>query len=694
MNETPIYRYLRNLNPCISLSERLNHRVIIMISLFLFFALQSGVLNAQTTYFISQTNGDDSNHGSITSPFRTIQAGADAAQPGDTVYVLEGVYRERVAPPRGGTSGSPIVYMAESDKEVYIKGSDVWSPNWNNVSGNVFSATPPDSIFNDDVYTESKNPFKVPVSSTPYGLNGKPEVDRGQSGDPNLVLSIGQVFVDGFLLTQKGYLSEVQSNVNSWHVDMTTGTITIHFPDSYPDQHVVEISTRRRIFAPHLRQLGYIEVHGFIMEHCGNQYPTNFWSEPKWQQAGALGTRSGHHWTIKNNIIRYAHGVGIDFGNEGNRYQDLEVGTNGEAINSGYHLIDSNYITNNGGGGTAAYFPKYVTFTNNVIQHNNNLYFDGYKRWESAGVKMHGPHYSTIANNLIRDNYAGWGLWLDQGSGNDTKVHGNLIIGHEIGFDLEIGTAYPEKLILDNNVLIDNEIGIGSRESGGIISLNNMIINSSDHGLENTVNSSRTGSWTSDYHYHFNNIFIGNNKHIAVEAPDHFKSSDRRFDYNVYDASPSQDKFDILHGTSTSNFSDWQNAWDSYNNGTDYDANATLTSDLSYSFDHSNFELTINAFFDISSLRIRQHDSLSTDYLGAIIPNDTMAIPGPFQNLVQGSNFIDLWGDLMYEIIDSQAQPVPVFPPLDNVLAVVDDAYARGGSYAIPISVQVICKQK
>lgn len=632
------------------------------------------------TYYVSASEGDDHNDGSYVAPFKTIQKGADSAYPGDTIYVLEGVYRERVAPPRGGSSGSPIVYMAEPGKEVYIKGSDLWSPSWSNVSGRVYSAVPPDSIFNDDVYVDHKNPFMIPVSSTPYGLEGRPEYNRGVAGaDAGLVLRIGQVFVDGCLLTQKGYLSDVYNEENSWYVDTTSLTIYIHFPDYRPERHEVEISTRRRIFAPHLRQLGYIEVNGFILEHCGNQYPTNFWSEEENQQAGALGTRSGHHWTIKNNIIRFAHGPGLDFGNEGGQYQDLEVGSNGDAWNSGYHVIDSNYITNNGAGGTAAYFPRNVRFTNNVVQHNNNLHFDGYKRWETAGVKMHGPSKAIISNNLIRDNYSGWGLWLDQGSGNNTRVQGNLIIGHEIGFDLEIGNAYSDKLIFDNNVLINNDIGIGSRESGGVTTLNNIIINSVDYGLENTVDSTRVGGWESDYHHHYNNIFLNNTKHVGVVAPDYYRTADRRFEYNVYDGADSADLFEIYHGTSVTNFSDWKSAWSAYNGGDDwtYDSSSILTDSISYLFNLSTFELTIVANLDFDSLNILQHDSLNIDFFGETIPSDSTAIPGPFQDLVQGSNVFDLWGDLDYEIIDELAQPEPA-----NTIKVCDDAYVRGGTYA------------
>lgn len=59
------------------------------------------------TEFHVASNGEDSNPGTRSAPLRTVQRGADLAQPGDTVTVHEGVYRERVNPPRGGPFEKP-----------------------------------------------------------------------------------------------------------------------------------------------------------------------------------------------------------------------------------------------------------------------------------------------------------------------------------------------------------------------------------------------------------------------------------------------------------------------------------------------------------------------------------------------------------------------------------------------------------
>ncbi len=71
------------------------------------------------------TNGQNSNPGTRTAPLRTIQRAAEVAQPGDLITVHQGIYRERIAPPRGGISDQKrIVYQAAPGEKV---GTDYFS---------------------------------------------------------------------------------------------------------------------------------------------------------------------------------------------------------------------------------------------------------------------------------------------------------------------------------------------------------------------------------------------------------------------------------------------------------------------------------------------------------------------------------------------------------------------------------------
>ncbi len=91
--------------------------------------------------------GKDTNPGTVTAPLRTIQRAADLAQPGDVITVHEGVYRERVSPPRGGDSDSNrITYQAAPGEKVEIKGSEIIK-NWVKVQGDVWKVKILNSFF-------------------------------------------------------------------------------------------------------------------------------------------------------------------------------------------------------------------------------------------------------------------------------------------------------------------------------------------------------------------------------------------------------------------------------------------------------------------------------------------------------------------------------------------------------------------
>ncbi|MCX6972442.1 MAG: carbohydrate-binding protein [Verrucomicrobia bacterium] len=101
---------------------------------------------AGAEYHVS-VSGNDANAGSVASPFKTISKAADLAQPGEVITVHEGVYRERINPPRGGTSDEKrIVYQAAPGEQVVIKGSERIT-DWKQVDETTWTVTLPNSFF-------------------------------------------------------------------------------------------------------------------------------------------------------------------------------------------------------------------------------------------------------------------------------------------------------------------------------------------------------------------------------------------------------------------------------------------------------------------------------------------------------------------------------------------------------------------
>ena len=73
--------------------------------------------------FYVSTTGSDSNSGSSSSPWRTIQRAANTVSAGATVIVSAGTYSERVSLSRSGSSSSPITFQAQGS--VVMKGFSI-----------------------------------------------------------------------------------------------------------------------------------------------------------------------------------------------------------------------------------------------------------------------------------------------------------------------------------------------------------------------------------------------------------------------------------------------------------------------------------------------------------------------------------------------------------------------------------------
>ena len=482
-----------------------------------------------TVYYVCATSGKVGNSGTQEAPLNTIQAAANLAQPGDTILVQPGIYRERVAPPRGGSSTQgPIVYKSAVPQKAIIRGSVPWQPT--TIIKDILSGPLDLSVFTDTSAIDGANGFTVPSTVTPYGREGAPEFARGEKGaNPAINYSLGQVFANDRWLTQCPLRVEMESAENTWWYDASGNILYVHL-DADSWDATIEITNQRRVFAPHIRGLRYITVDGFVIERCSNQYPNKFWNQAQNQQAGMIGTRSGRFWTIQNNVIQFASGIGIDWGNEGGANQDLETGSNGVAQNSTGHIVKNNRISDNGAAGTASFMGKNVTFTGNIVERNNNMLFYGKQRWESAGVKVHCPTGSTFSNNIVRNNYC-HGFWNDQGAGQNSVWKNNLIVANQAsGINYESGTGTTGKVL--NNIFDANEYNITFVTSGGCLVAHNLFLSSKLGDISTTIFNRPTDKWDSLNIEIYYNVFLESPKYMILSAPSAVAS--RYMNYNQF----------------------------------------------------------------------------------------------------------------------------------------------------------------
>lgn len=71
-------------------------------------------------------DGAESNRGTESQPLASIQAAVDRANPGDTVYVNPGEYRENVRIREGGNPGAPLTLTGPADAVLKPKRENEW----------------------------------------------------------------------------------------------------------------------------------------------------------------------------------------------------------------------------------------------------------------------------------------------------------------------------------------------------------------------------------------------------------------------------------------------------------------------------------------------------------------------------------------------------------------------------------------
>lgn len=643
------------------------------------FVLSAGPL--PRTFVVNQKSvrASDRNPGTEAQPFRTISAAAKLAQAGDTVLVRAGVYRERVAPARGGEEGKPITYVAAPGEQVFVKGSEEWHPVWQAVAGHAgvwFGKLDP-AMFGEF------NPFVLDVDTIPDGPNSTtlvPKKVRPVEEGASLPLTRGQLFVDGTPLLQAESQEQVYGVPGSWVVNAAGDGIQVHFP---PDsggrphrEHLVEITARSRIFGSFARGLGYIHVKGFVFEHAANNHPV--------PQVGAVSTRSGHHWVIENNVIRYATTIGLEAGMEwGIGFTDEDAPLPAGYV-PGFHVIRNNHISDNGLCGIAALGHVGVQVIGNTLERNNRLAFS---TWEVGGIKFHFAYYSLIEGNLIRDT-DGFGIWMDN-TWYKCRITRNVIVDNYFaGIFAELGEG---PLLIDNNIVAYTRHGDGiySHDASGFTIAHNLIYSNANYGIWSVVATDRGGRvqglTTSSHQRIFNNLIFENNAG-AISLPFPFeRAHDNLSDANLFAGESSMDSesaallpvfryndskkrvsremiiaafasaLESLPAEKRPNpalwferpdltLEEWRafsgNDRDSLVARIDRDMLGLHTLEMRLNLMRGEKEtVPVEEFWKVRCVPI---EGIDTDFFGNLLPRD-VALPGPFQNVVKGPNRWLLW---------------------------------------------------
>jgi hypothetical protein len=220
------------------------------------------------TYYVDNRNprAADSNPGTKELPFLTINKAAEVLQPGERVVIMTGVYRERIAPRRGGTGPDEMIsYEAAPGANVVVKGSRLVKSGWEPFTGFKLGELGPAGakvkIYQrrlDDLDFQGYNPFgMVNIMQDRVYLRPKPEELR-----PHL-LRRGMVFVDGQRLEQVELYGELSRKDGAFWCEHNGLTIHLRLRgDADPARHEVELVIQEQVFAPVALGLNYIRIKG------------------------------------------------------------------------------------------------------------------------------------------------------------------------------------------------------------------------------------------------------------------------------------------------------------------------------------------------------------------------------------------------------------------------------------------------
>ena len=535
------------------------------------------------------TSGSDSADGSLSNPFRTIQQAAQRAEPGDTVLVRGGTYRETVTPARSGTSSKPITYKPYNGERVTISGADRVT-GWSSHGGSVYKANQGwdlgdgrNQVFVDgrmmiearwpnttlDISRPKKATFdSVSASSSRATIkdsalsqsndywNGATihfEPGEGWVGQTGKVTdsSPGQLTYSYDSMGRKSgpqggdtyYLSgkfKALDSATEWFRD-DGGTLYLWTPESdNPDGHTVEAKRRQDAFV--LDNRSHINLEGFDVFAAGITASNashlrlsnltasylSHWTEQDtgWSQPHDTGIYlDGENNIITDSVVAYSAGHGIVLSGEDNRAENNVI------RDVAYNAGDSAGIRTVGSG--------------HVIT-KNTVYNTG-----RSAMKLSNSTSLKITYNLIHDAMLqttdGGAIYTFGMDGRGTEIAYNKI------YNVKTGGFGGTGIFLDNtssNYVLHHNIVYNANHALKLnyTSRNHKIYNNTLAGTDDSVGASSGSSMPGTVFK--NNIFTRSVKIAgnASESNNLYADSDARFtnaadgDFTLKSSSPAIDE--------------------------------------------------------------------------------------------------------------------------------------------------------
>ena len=420
-----------------------------------------------SSYFVA-TTGADNNPGTLAQPFATIQQAANLAQPGDTVFIRGGTYRETVTPAHSGTAAAPIVFEPYNGELVTVNGADVLA-NWAPYQGSIFAAAQPwdlgpgnNEVFVDrgmvnearwpnggsDLFHQTMATADSITSSVgpngPFGGAATATLKSAALTEPvgtwvgatiHIAPGEGWAWQTGTVTSsQPGQLTYQYTQLNTqfqipragnaffltgkfraldapseWFRDSTTGALYLWTPQGdSPLSHTVEV--KRRLYAFDLSNLSYVDVRGVNLF------------------ASTIITNGNSHNLVMSNLnAQYVSSSTINPNPFGTK---LAPATTGIIINGSNNLLSDSTIAFSSGNGVA------LDGSNNIVQ-NCFIHDVDYTGADEAAITIQGNDDQALHNSVWNTGRNGITQYFSTGD----RIVNNVI--HDFGLmTSDAGGAY------------------------------------------------------------------------------------------------------------------------------------------------------------------------------------------------------------------------------------------------------------
>ena len=387
---------------------------------------QAHVIENQTTYiYVDGSSGSDSNPGTVTSPFKTVQAAinkaniSNRASVGIKVIVNPGVYREYVSIGSYNVTSAPLTVEAASRGTALISGSELLT-GWTQESANIYSTS----------WTADLGVCPIP--------NGWPTNFAPIARRPEMV------FVDGIPLTQT--MSYAELVPGTFFVDETANTMFVS-PGTSTNMATAVVEAAKRTQTLSVSGRTNVVLRGLVFRHAANCMNSSSAAingsnnvlvdgvQALWNNWGGFGVFNSSNVTVQNSVASYNGGVGF---------------TSTKDQSTLFNSSESDY--NNWRGAQAAYYD-----------------------WAMGGTKFFQMRSTTVQNHISYNNQA-QGLWFDTDNKNILIDNATLSGNTQAALQIERNEG---PITLQNSHLCFSGQGVNVLTSSDLTVKNNTFYNNS-----------------------------------------------------------------------------------------------------------------------------------------------------------------------------------------------------------------------